>query len=140
MASVRDIRVREVKEQYWIGIVLLAVLRIGTGTECSLLSHIAGAFCVSGPMLLLATVVPRAFGGGDIKLVFACGLFLGAKVILISTTAAILLAGVYVIIRLMIRSGNRRNAFPFVPFLCAGMGIGMLFAQQIIDWYLGTLL
>lgn len=39
--------------------------------------HIIGAVCVSVPMFLLCLAIDGAFGGGDIKLMAAAGLFLG---------------------------------------------------------------
>ena len=41
------------------------------------LPHVIGALCVSVPMFLLCLVIDGAFGGGDIKLMAAAGLFLG---------------------------------------------------------------
>ena len=61
----------------WAALLALAVC----GAVSVLLSpadwlpHIIGALCVSVPMFLLCLVIDSAFGGGDIKLMAAAGLF-----------------------------------------------------------------
>ena len=42
--------------------------------------HIIGAVCVSVPMFLLCLAIDGAFGGGDIKLMAAAGLFWAGKI------------------------------------------------------------
>ena len=57
--------------------------------------HIIGAVCVSVPMFLLCLAIDGAFGGGDIKLMAAAGLFLGWQNTLLAMFFGILGGGVY---------------------------------------------
>lgn len=56
-------------------------------------SRLIGCVIVSVPMLLLALIVPGGFGGGDIKLMFGAGFFLGAKLTVVAAFIGILLGG-----------------------------------------------
>lgn len=126
----------EIADGCHIAIAALAVISYFTMPGVSIVDRLIGAVCVSVPMLLLALLISGAFGGGDIKLMAACGLFLGWKVTLISTAIGILLGGFYGILLLIRRKAGRKSHFAFGPFLCVGMAIGLPYGQQLIDWYL----
>ena len=100
----------------------------------SLLARLAGALCVSVPMLVLAVLIPGAFGGGDIKLMAACGLFLGWKITLVSTALAILFGGIYGCYLLAAKKADRKAHFAFGPFLCIGMAIGLLYGIRPVSY------
>ena len=76
-----------------------------------------------------------AFGGGDIKLMAACGLFLGWKLNLTALFFALLVGG-----RLGLAAADKtqgqKDQLAFGPFLCAGVAASALFGQQALDWYL----
>ena len=99
------------------------------------LSHLIGAFCVSVPMLLLCLVIDGAFGGGDIKLMAAAGLFLGWQNTLLAMFLGILGGGLYGIWLLAAKRADKKDHFAFGPFLCAGIVIAMLFGEPILQWY-----
>lgn len=128
-----DIDTMEIADGCHIFIVLLSVISFFTMPGMSIGERIAGVFCVSFPMLLLAMVIPGAFGGGDIKLMAACGLFLGWRIILISTFLGFAFAGIWCVFLLATKKAGRKDCFPFGPFLCTGMGIGLLFGESILD-------
>ena len=52
----------------------------------------------------------------------------------------LLLGGGYGIYLLASGKKGRKEQFAFGPFLCAGMILGLLFGNQMIDWYLGILI
>ena len=116
------------------------------------LPHLIGAFCVSVPMLLLCLAIDGAFGGGDIKLMAAAGLFLGWQNTLVAYLVAgdarpllpawyvylilgILGGGLYGIWLLAAKRADKKDHFAFGPFLCAGIVIAMLFGEPILQWY-----
>ena len=135
-----DIETMEIEDGCQIAMVILAAISIFTMPETSLLARLAGALCVSLPMLVLAIVIPGAFGGGDIKLMAACGLFLGWKITLVSAALAILFGGIYGCYLLAAQKADRKAYFPFGPFLCIGMAIGLLYGIRLIDWYLSLMI
>ena len=98
-------------------------------------AHLIGALCVSVPMLLLCLLIPGAFGGGDIKLMAAAGLFLGWQHTLLAMFFGILGGGFYGIYLLAAKKADKKDHFAFGPFLCAGIVIAMLAGQPILDWY-----
>ena len=130
-----DIDTMEIEDGCQIAAVIVAAISIVTMPGISLLARLAGALCVSLPMLVLAVVIPGAFGGGDIKLMAACGLFLT----LVSAALAILFGGIYGCYLLAAKKADRKAHFAFGPFLCIGMAIGLLYGIRLIDWYLSLM-
>ena len=99
------------------------------------LPHVIGAFCVSVPMFLLCLVIDGAFGGGDIKLMAAAGLFLGWQNTLLAMFFGIVFGGMYGIYLLAAKKAGKKDHFAFGPFLCAGIVIAMLFGGPVLEWY-----
>ena len=79
------------------------------------------------------------FGGGDIKLMFGAGFFLGAKLTVVAAFIGILLGGGFGALLLAKKKANRKSQFAFGPFLCIGIAIAMFFGETIADWYMGLL-
>ena len=77
--ALEDVKFRKIRNLYITGIVVLAVSAVDVVPEITLSSRIAGMFAVSVPMWCVAMIKPGSFGGGDIKLTFACGAFLGME-------------------------------------------------------------
>ena len=92
----------------------------------------------AGSSLLAALAYPRGMGLGDVKLAATMGLFLGRDVAPALLVA--LLAGSLVGLAMIARHGAaaRKQAIPFGPFLAFGGVVGLLPANELIDWYLGT--
>ncbi len=103
----------------------------------SIWSGLLGCVIVSVPMLLLSILISGAFGGGDIKLTFAWGFFLGWKLSLLAFFLAILTGGVYAVWLLAAGKKERREHFAFGPFLCIGAIAAALWGDALIQWYLG---
>lgn len=101
--------------------------------------RLLGAVCVSVPMLLVCLAVPGGFGGGDIKLMAAAGLFLGWRHTLLAGFLALTGGGVYGIWLLASRRAGRRDHFAFGPFLCAGLVLALLFGEPVLQWYFSFL-
>lgn len=113
---------------------------------------IAGALCVSVPMLVIAVSTKGGFGGGDIKLMAAGGLFQGVRLILVSVVIALAMCGFYIMClcaACLSKQGisrkqyakqtlQRNTEIPFAPFLSIGMVVGLLWGEQIINWYENT--
>jgi leader peptidase (prepilin peptidase)/N-methyltransferase len=136
-----DIYTMEITNGFVIAALLAGVLKIALtvlgGGEAGILSGIIGMFCVSVPMLLICLVIPGGFGGGDIKLMFACGLYLGWKMTVLSTALGVLTGGLFGIYLLISKKKGLKAHFAFGPFLCFGMLVAVLCGEQILDWYLG---
>lgn len=83
--------------------------------------RVLGMFVVSVPMLLAALLVPGGFGGGDIKLMAAGGLFLGWEGNVLAAVLGIFAGGIWGLYLLLFKRADRRDVFPFGPCLCGGM-------------------
>lgn len=98
--------------------------------------YLIGMVSVSGflLMLLLATG-GRGIGGGDVKLMFAAGLFIGWKKIILALVVGCIMGSVIHLILMKVSKKGRMLAFG--PYLSAGILLAILFGEQIINWYLG---
>ncbi len=134
-----DIDTMEILPGTVIAVAVLAVISYFTMPPVSILSRIIGALCVSLPMFLLTLVINGAFGGGDIKLMAAAGLFLGWKTTLVSTLLAFVFGALWAVWLLLSKKKGRKDHFAFGPFLCMGMAVGLLYGDAVIQWYLGFL-
>lgn len=119
-----------------ITMALLAGASYFLNPVITLSNRIIGMCCVSGFMLVLSLCVSGAFGGGDIKLMFVVGFLLGWENTILAFFIAILIAGIYAIYLLMTRKKGRKQHIAFGPYLCFGIGIALLYGNDIINWYL----
>ncbi len=136
-ASYQDIKKMEIENGCHAAIIMLAVASSCLTPQIGLASRLAGAVCVSLPLLIITLIVQGAFGGGDIKLMAAGGLFLGWKLTVVAAIVGIFLGGIYVIFLMIKKKAGRNTQIAFGPFLCAGMAISALWGQQLIHWYSG---
>lgn len=98
--------------------------------DISLASTIGGMLLGGGILFLLA-LIPKAMGGGDIKFMFALGLFLGTKKVLAALLIAFMLAAIISILLLLFRVKGRKDHIPFGPFLAVGSFISFHFYDII---------
>ena len=73
-----------------------------------------------GGILFLLALVPGALGGGDVKLMFALGSFLGVQKVLWAIFIAFLLAAIVSVLLLLFKIKGRKEHIPFGPFLALG--------------------
>lgn len=134
-----DIATMEIPNTFVIAALVLGIISIFTMPGTSLPSRILGMFVVSVPLLLITLLIPGAFGGGDIKLMAACGLFLGTKLTLLSFAFAVLTGGLYGIWLLVMKKKSGKEHFAFGPFLCLGMAAALFIGDKVWHWYVGLL-
>lgn len=135
--SVIDWRTYEIP----LGINLfLAILGIAAAAldYSHVLNHLIGAVCVSGFLVILYLASGgRAMGGGDIKLMVACGLILGWQKITLAFLLACILGSVIHLIRMKIsRAGH---VLAMGPYLSAGIFLSALWGDFWIQSYLASL-
>lgn len=122
LAAVMDMRTRTIPD--WL-VVLVALTSMLPPGQPNLLGVLAGL------PLLLAGIIIGGIGGGDVKLMGACGLVLGAGHALMGLFLALCLLVLWHAAGNMGRKKNRKKqketeqAYPLVPFLFAGMLIGI---------------
>lgn len=125
----------EIPDGYSLAILFFAAADMMRAADPQIISRLVGALCVSLPFLAVSLIVPGGFGGGDIKLAAAGGLFLGWRLMVTAAAVSILLAGAYALYLLAGKKTGRKKSFPFGPFLCMGMAVSLLYGEALIYWY-----
>jgi prepilin signal peptidase PulO-like enzyme (type II secretory pathway) len=118
-----------------VHVVALAVL---AGTPRPVIGSLMAAVLAGGGFLALAVGTRgRALGGGDIKLAFVMGLLLGLTGTAVAMFIAFNVAALVGVALIASKRRRRRDHIPFGPFLVLGTVTAFLFADVIIQWYLG---
>lgn len=122
-----------------INVFLAALGVVATVQEPGqLISHLLGAVCVSGVLGVIYLISGgRAIGGGDIKLMAACGLLLGWQRIVLAFFVGCILGSMIHLIR--IRVSHVGHVLAMGPYLAAGIFLSALWGNGWIAWYLGLL-
>ncbi|MEX2275648.1 MAG: prepilin peptidase [Actinomycetota bacterium] len=121
-----------------IGFGLYLVVARLAGAPVDLSRAGLGFLLYGGVLLLIALIVPRGMGIGDVKLVALIGLVLGSlglRYVGVAAGAGILLGGIGSIVALIVGLG-RKQAIPFGPYLAAGAIVAAFFADPISRAYL----
>lgn len=138
--AIIDADTMEIPDGLHIALCVPALAALFVFPQVGLLSRIIGMFCVSVPLLIIALVIPGAFGGGDIKLMIPAGFFLGWKLSLAALFIAVLLGGGYGIYLMASGKKGKKEHFAFGPALCIGIACAALWGDSLIAWYLGLFL
>lgn len=126
-----DARTRKIPNGMVLAVLAVGIVSVFTVDGPGAASRIAGMFVISLPLFAITLAAPDAFGGGDIKLMAAGGLFLGIRLTLLSFVIAVLGGGLYSIFLLFLKKKKGKAQFAFGPFLCAGMTLGYFFGDAI---------
>ena len=102
----------------------------------------AGGLLAGALPLLLAEVFFRLMfkksgvGYGDVKLIAACGLFLGgAASAVLALALAFILAGLYSAVLIALKKAGRGSYIPLGPFITAGTALAYFFGTGATTWY-----
>lgn len=139
VVALMDIDTLEILDRMHVILLALGVIAVFLFPETPLRSRLLGFVIVSVPMLLVALFVPGGFGGGDIKLMAACGFALGARLTVVAAFFGVLTGGLYGVYLLAAKRAGRKTQFAFGPFLCVGLALSLFFGRAIAAWYLGLL-
>ena len=115
-------------------IAVLAIIKILTDvlTVQNILFYICGALVLSVPMLITALLIKNGFGGGDIKMMAAAGLFLGLEKTIIAGFIAFLIAGIYGIVLLLRKDKGPKSRIRLAPYLALGCAFSGLFGDVLL--------
>ena len=87
-------------------------------------------------LLIPALVSPKGMGWGDVKMAGLIGLVTGFPLVLVALIVAIVPAGIFAIILLLLKMKNRKEAIPFGPFLSLATMVALLWGDHIPSYYL----
>ncbi len=139
MITFIDIARMEIPVILNILIGVIGLISIFTMPGISIMSRIIAMFVISVPMLIIVFIVPGGFGGGDIKMMFAAGLFFGIKAVVAGFFVGLVLGGLYGILLLVMRRKGRKEHFAFGPFLAVGLGVAVFAGNYLMNLYLSTM-
>lgn len=133
--SMIDLDTMIIPDRLNVCVLMIAILSMFL-LDVPMMDRVIGALAVSVPMFLLNFLIPDCFGGGDIKLLAACGLMLGWKKLLVGMFIAVLLAGVVAIYLMITKKVDRKGHMAFGPYICIGMFVSLLYGYEILGMYL----
>lgn len=100
--------------------------------------YVIGFFAVSLPLLLLFYLSKgAAIGGGDVKLMAACGMLFGWKLTLLGFVLGCVIGSVIHLVRMKI--SGEKHVLAMGPYLSIGVFLSALFGDVVIKWYLSLL-
>lgn len=103
------------------------------------LQSVWGGLAGTGLLLLIALLFPQGMGFGDVKFAAFIGLVVGFPQVFVSLSISFVMGGL-VAIALLLSGWKRRGEYvPFGPFLTVGAATAMLYGQEILRWYVGTI-
>lgn len=116
-------------------IALLALVKFFTGVINleSIISCILGSLVMSVPMFIAALLIKNSFGGGDIKMMAAAGLFLGLDKTIIAGLIAFFLAGCYGVYLLFTKKRSVKEKVKLAPYLALGCAFSELFGSFFLE-------
>lgn len=135
--SAIDFRTYEIPLGINVFILALGLIRVVTDYT-NWPRYVIGLVCVSGVLFLIYWFSHgRALGGGDVKLMAACGLLLGWQLILIGFVAGCIIGSVVHLLRMKISGEGHLLAMG--PYLSIGVMAAVLWGDCFLNWYLGCL-
>lgn len=115
-ASMYDFHTREIPNWISVALLITGCLQLHLGAA------LLGLFLTGLPYFIAAIITNGKIGGGDIKLMAACGFVLGASGGLLQSIIGLLLVLLYAA-GITLRHGlqtAKKTALPLAPFLSAG--------------------
>ena len=123
----------------WIALTIAALAGSDAGR---LLDAAIGAAIFGGFFFLVAFLYPAGMGGGDVKLAFVLGTFLGYAggpgVVVVGMFLSFLIGAVVGVIVMKATGGDRKKQVPFGPFLALGAILAIFVGRSLLDAYLGA--
>lgn len=102
-------------------------------------NYIIGFFAISGLLYFIILVTKgRGMGGGDCKLMAAAGLLLGWKLIILAFFLGCILGSVIHLLRMKITKAD--HVLAFGPYLAMAILVSVLYGNELITWYITTVL
>lgn len=133
--SMIDFKTYEIPFGFNVFITCLGVIRIFFHIS-DWKNYVIGFFAVSLFLCLLYYGSKgRAIGGGDVKLMAACGLLLGYKLVVFAFVVGCVLGSIIHILRMKL--SGKDHVLAMGPYLSGGVLIAILFGDLFINWYLG---
>src|SRR5215467_1486616 len=127
-----------------IGLFRAAGLEIETPHLAALVASITGAIVGGGLLWAVAEAYLRlrgieGMGFGDVKMMAMVGAFLGAPLALLTIMLGSMLGSVLGLIFIRVAGKTRQYELPFGTFLAAAGILTVLYGEDLIRWYVSTI-
>lgn len=135
--SIIDFRTYEIPVGFNYFIAILGLIKLVLNLR-NWLNSLVGALCVSLFLLLLFIFSKgRAIGGGDIKLMAACGFMLGWQLIILAFCLGCIIGAITHVIRMKVSKAD--HVLAMGPYLSIGVAIATLWGTNFLEWYISLL-
>lgn len=105
---------------------ILAAVHLNLPLADRIIAAVAGG----GIFLLISTLTKGGIGGGDVKLVFVLGLWLGTKNLLDVVLAASILGGIAAALLILSKQKNRKSYFAYGPYFTFATAISLALSKN----------
>lgn len=129
-----------IPDRFVVSLIVFRVvfLLLGRAAPSRWLDSLLGGFAVGGGLLLIVLAYEKlrkveAMGGGDLKLLFATGLYLGWMGNLLCLFLACILG---ILFGILATKGDREQIFPWGPGIAAAAILTALWGERLIGAYL----
>ena len=120
-----DWKTKRIPDQWVLSLLSGGIAAIWLYPEIAVGDRVAGFFLISVLLLLLACMIPGSIGGGDIKLMAAGGLLLGAAGIWDAFVIGVFTSAIVSSVWLLQKKVDTKTEIPLGPFLALGIGISL---------------
>lgn len=139
VVSMIDIDTGEIPNGLQLFILITSIGMFFIGNNIPWWHRVVG-FLAASLILFILTLITNGFGGGDIKLMAVCGVFLGFKNILLALFIGVIIGGILGAITMATRKNkDHEKTMPFGPSLCIGVFTALMFGDQLLNWYLSLI-
>lgn len=138
--SMIDIDIKEIPNGIILAILIIGVISffVNDGPEVIWWHKLLGLVAMSVPFLIIG-IITGGIGGGDIKLLFAAGLFMGWKLIILGGLLGVIIGGILAVILMITKKAKKKTEMPLGPSLALGFAIAILYGNNILDWYINLI-
>ncbi len=136
-----DLLYQEIPDAFSLTGIMLALLGNITLTSPGFTEVAIGAG-VGGAFFLIQLLISRGswVGMGDVILGILMGTVLGWKLLIVALFISYISGTIISLWLLAANKATRKTKIPFAPFLVTGTILAILFGQQLLDWYLNSIL
>lgn len=120
-----------------IGISVLGTIIMGTPDLVSAIIAVLIALVLFGGQIWFSK--GKWLGEGDLYLAIALAIIFGWQLFLLTVVASYFIGALISIPLLLSKKAKMKSQIPFGPFLVLGAFMTMFFGEQILNWYLNSL-
>jgi len=133
-----DIKHLIVPDRIVLPLILLGILFSLPHHVLKSIVGIAGGFVLFVLIAIIGKILfkKEALGGGDIKLIAACGAFLGITGVIITTFLSAFFGSIFGIYFIIFKKGKISSQLPYAPFISVAAFLYILYGETFVRWCL----